>query len=587
MTSDSESNGEKKRRPNNKYEKIRSALRPKDSDPKINDKKDLELRKMRRFLHKQKLKKDEPSKVLKPMNDEKKAKALKFLPLGAIKARNMVIENYTAKQSQEKIDIGSSDEIKTSNAERDAIENKVLEKGLESSSLGHKSHGSKVAIEPKELGETLNGLEEESTLEMTIIDVDTLSKNTPTTPLANGASASKNDSGYKEPSSIDVNGIVTHEFDSILDEKDIQRYANKIPREKRIDESLSWVPSVQSQKTMQDSDTMKRFGGTICRIKVLGVGDSGNNALNRLMNEYASIDDGIEYWSVNSDASSLRQSQDYGCNIALLGPSTLGGKGTKGKTYKGMIAASESLEDITTMVEDSEVCIVTTGLGRGLGSGAAPAICTAAKQNGALTIAVVTKPFPFEGRKLVKEADDAVDILRETADAVIVISNSNVLQILPVEMSIEASFRVVDEIINQVIVGILDLLTKTDICTVQFSDVKSVLGDGGISFMGMGTGVVVEDATLAALTSPLLLEGPLEQADGILVSIVGGQTLSLRKIDAVLKLINKNVNDDANVVVGAHCDERLANDAIIVTLIATSFKTEVITRNIRDYVDQL
>jgi len=349
----------------------------------------------------------------------------------------------------------------------------------------------------------------------------------------------------------------------------------------------SGIPSVEMQKkASQDSNAfdLKSVEGPLCKIKVFGVGDSGAYSLNRLLKEETTKD--VELWAVNCDTDSLGGAMEKGAKVCFIGRSVTKGKGADGFPEIGKIAAEESREDIQAMVEDSDVCIVTTGLGSGTGSGAAPVICSVAKDNGALTIAVVTKPFPFEGRKSMRQADDAIDSLRELADAVILVSNSNVLKIVPGDMSLEASFRVVDEIVNQVIMGLVDMLTKTGISTVDFADVNSVLKSGGISLMGMGTGSSTnapEDATIAAMTSPLL-DAPLDEAMGILVNIVGGKSLSLQNIDRALRIVNANVNVDANVVVGAHLNKTLADDAVSVTIIATSFKKGIITRYIRDYV---
>ena len=349
----------------------------------------------------------------------------------------------------------------------------------------------------------------------------------------------------------------------------------------------SGIPSVQMQKkALQDYTVfdLNSVQGPLCKIKVLGVGDSGAYSLKRLLKEEMTKD--VELWAVNCDIASLGGAMETGAKVCFIGRTVTKGKGAEGSPEIGTFAAEESREDIQAMVVDSDVCIVTTGLGSGTGSGAAPVICSVAKDNGALTIAVVTKPFPFEGRKSMRQADDALDSLRELADAVIVVSNSNVLKIVPGDMSLEASFRVVDEIVNQVIVGLVDMLTKTGISTVDFADVNSVLKSGGITLMGMGTGSsrnASEDATIAAMTSPLL-DAPLNEAMGILVNVVGGKSLSLQQIDRALSIVNANVNVDANVVVGAHMNKSLPDDAVSVTIIATSFKTSIITRYIRDYV---
>jgi len=348
------------------------------------------------------------------------------------------------------------------------------------------------------------------------------------------------------------------------------------------------IPSVEMQKKFSydhNTSDFSNFGRPLCSIKVLGIGNSGAYSLDRLISEKTT--NGVEFWAINCDTESLGKAIQKGAKACFIGPSITEGKGANGFPEIGKFAAEESTDDISSIVENSNVCIVTTGLGSGTGSGAAPVICKVARDSGALTIAVVTKPFPFEGRKSMRQADDAIDRLRELADAVIVVSNSNVLKIIPGDMSLEASFRVVDAIVNQVIVGLVDMLTKTGLSTVDFADVDSVLRDGGVALMGMGTGSeknAAEDATIAAMTSPLL-DAPLDEASGVLVNIVGGKSLSLQKIDKVIRIVNANVKKGANVIVGAHlnCND-LSDDAVSVTIIATAFKKGIITRYIRDYV---
>jgi cell division protein FtsZ len=357
--------------------------------------------------------------------------------------------------------------------------------------------------------------------------------------------------------------------------------------QKRKEFGISSIDEQNKPSGDSNAFALSGLGSPRCNIKVLGVGNSGGYSLDQLISDETT--NGVEFWAVNSDTASLGKAIQKGAKVCFIGPSITEGKGANGFPEIGKFAAEESAEDIYSMVEDSDVCIVTTGLGSGTGSGAAPIICKVARDSGALTIAVVTKPFPFEGRKSMRQADDAIDRLRELADAVIVISNSNVLKIIPGDMSLEASFRVIDAIIHQVIVGLVDMLSNRGLSMVDFADVNSVLKDGGISLMGMGTGLdrnAAEDATIAAMTSPLL-DAPLNEASGVLVNIVGGKSLSLQEIDKVIRIVDANVNDGANVIVGARLNcEDLADDAVSVTIIATSFKKGLITRYIRDYVTE-
>jgi len=188
-----------------------------------------------------------------------------------------------------------------------------------------------------------------------------------------------------------------------------------------------------------------------------------------------------------------------------------------------------------------------------------------------LTVVVVTKPFPFEGKRRMRQAVEAIDRLQETVDAVIVISNSNVLEIIPDDTSLEASFRIADEILTQVVVGMVDMFTRQGLSTVDFAEVKSILEASGMAAMGMGTGsgaTAAEDASVAAMNSPLL-NAPLDEAAGVLVNIVGGESLSLQKINKAARIIDAYVHEDANLAIFAQVNQAFPDDLVSVTIVAT------------------
>jgi cell division protein FtsZ len=281
----------------------------------------------------------------------------------------------------------------------------------------------------------------------------------------------------------------------------------------------------------------------------------------------------VEFWAINTDLKALDASKQKGARTFAIGQSITKGDGANGDPKVGENAAKASSTEISAMIDGANVCIVKCGLGSGTGSGAAPVICDLAKETGALTIAVVTEPFPFEGKMRLTQAVEAIDRLFEAADTVIVISNSNVLEIIPEDTSLEMSFQVVDEFVNQVVIGLTNMLTKTGISTVDFAGVNGVLKKSGFAVVGMGTGsenTAAEDATVAALTSPLL-DAPLDKARGVLVNVVGGKSLSLQKIDQALEIVNANFAEDCNIVVGAQVNEALPESTVSVTVIATSF----------------
>jgi len=309
-----------------------------------------------------------------------------------------------------------------------------------------------------------------------------------------------------------------------------------------------------------------------CKIKVLALGDGGAYAIDRMISAEDSKE--VEFWAINTDLQALDISKLKGARAFAIGQTVTKGNGANGNPKVGEKAARESSSEISAMINGANVCIVKCGLGGGTGSGAAPVICELAKETGALTIAVVTEPFLFEGKRRMKQAVEAIDLLFEGADAVIVISNTNVMEIIPEDTSLEMSFQVVDEIVNQVVVGLTNMLTRTGLSTVDFAGVNGVLKESGFAVVGMGTGyeeTAAEDATIAALSSPLL-DAPLDKARGILVNVVGGTSLSLQKINETLEIVNANVGKDCNVVMGAQVNENLGECTVSVTVIATSFE---------------
>lgn len=308
------------------------------------------------------------------------------------------------------------------------------------------------------------------------------------------------------------------------------------------------------------------------RVKILGVGDGGSYAMSNMFGARDTSE--IECWSVNTDLKSLEDAKQKGARAFAIGPSITKGSGTDGDPAVGEIAAIESSGDVAGMINGANVCIITSGLGSGTGSGAAPIISKLAKDCGALTIAVVTEPFPFEGKKRTRQAVEAIDRLFDRADCVIVISNSNVLEIIPEESSLDMSFQVVDEIVNQVVLGLTDLFTKSGIVTVDFDNLSNIFKGSGFAVIGMGTGSedsAAEDAAYAALSSPLI-NAPLDKARAVVVNIVGGKELSPEKIKQVESVVRANINSDTEVLFGAQLNESLPDSTVSVTIIATRFE---------------
>ena len=281
---------------------------------------------------------------------------------------------------------------------------------------------------------------------------------------------------------------------------------------------------------------------------------------------------GVEYWAINTDAQALGRSKALGAKVLNIGSAVTRGLGAGGDPDVGRMAAEESREDIALMVEGTDLCFITSGMGGGTGSGAAPVVSEIAKESGALTVAIVTKPFAFEGRRRMRQATDAIGRLREHVDTVIVVSNNKLLEIIPDDTPVTAAFRVADDILRQGVVGISEIIVRPGLINVDFADVRSVMKDAGSALMGIGTGVgktSAEDAAIAAISSPLLDE-PVQDATGVVFNILGPRNLSLQEVNRAARVIYDNVHEDANVIFGALVDDTI-EDEVSITVLATGF----------------
>jgi len=307
-----------------------------------------------------------------------------------------------------------------------------------------------------------------------------------------------------------------------------------------------------------------------CVIKVLGVGGGGSNAVDRMLDTRIG---GVEFWSINTDAQALGRSKAKGASILNIGSAVTRGLGAGGDPEMGRLAAEESREEINAMVSGADLCFITSGMGGGTGSGAAPVVAEVSKESGALTVAIVTKPFAFEGRRRMRQATQAIDRLREHVDTVIIVSNNKLLDIIPENTPLEASFRVADDILRQGVVGISEIIVRPGLINVDFADVRSVMQDAGTALMGIGTGsgkTSAEDAAVAAISSPLL-DAPVDEATGVVFNIIGGESLSLQEVDRAAKVIYNNVHEDANVIFGALVDDEITDGTVSITVLATGF----------------
>lgn len=307
-------------------------------------------------------------------------------------------------------------------------------------------------------------------------------------------------------------------------------------------------------------------GSSPCLIKVIGVGGGGGNAVNRMVGGV----DGVEFWSINTDAQAL--SRSLAPNTCNIGAKLTRGLGAGGNPEIGRKAAEESRDLIGEAVSAGDLVFVTAGMGGGTGSGAAPVVAEVAKEMGCLTVGVVTKPFAFEGRRRMQQANDAIANLRDRVDTLIVVSNDKLLQIVPDNTPLQDAFSVADDILRQGVVGISEIIVRPGLINVDFADVRSVMADAGSALMGIGTGsgkTRAQDAAVAAISSPLL-DFPIEKAKGIVFNITGGNDMTLHEINAAAEVIYEAVDPNANIIFGALVDENMENE-ISITVVATGF----------------
>jgi len=306
---------------------------------------------------------------------------------------------------------------------------------------------------------------------------------------------------------------------------------------------------------------------TFARIKVLGIGGSGTNAVNRMTQLGIK---GVEFISINTDAQALHNNQAD--RKVHIGKAATKGLGSGMNPDLGRQAAEESVEELEEVIDNADMIFITCGLGGGTGTGAAPIVAELAKNKAVLTVAVVTKPFTFEGSKRKEVAETGYDNLKDKVDAIISIHNDRILQIIDKKTSLIDAFKTVDEVLRQGIAGISDLITTHGIVNADFADVKSIMMDAGTALMGIGhaTGENrAQEAAKAAISSPLL-EMTIDGAKGVLFNITGGSSLGMFEIDEAAKVITKSIDPDAKVKFGAVIDESMG-DEVRITVIATGF----------------
>jgi cell division protein FtsZ len=316
-----------------------------------------------------------------------------------------------------------------------------------------------------------------------------------------------------------------------------------------------------------NNKTQQQQPEPLARIKVVGVGGGGCNAVNRMIDEGIR---GIEFIAVNTDAQTLVKSK---APIKIrIGDKTTHGLGAGGNPEIGKKSAEESSEELYEVLKGADMIFVTAGFGGGTGTGAAPIIAQIGKEVGALTIGVVTRPFTFEGARRLQNAEQGIARLKEHADTLIVIPNDRLLQIVDRKASLQEAFRVADDVLHQAIQGISELITIPGLVNVDFADVRSIMQEGGAALMAVGRGSGEDRAQKAAeaAISNQLLDITINGARGILFNVTGGPNLSLFEVNQAAAIIKETAHPDVNLIFGAVIDPNMG-DEIRITVIATGF----------------
>ena len=307
------------------------------------------------------------------------------------------------------------------------------------------------------------------------------------------------------------------------------------------------------------------------RIKVIGVGGGGSNAVNRMI---ASDIEGIEFWTMNTDAQALSHSD--ATRRIQLGQKLTRGLGAGGNPAIGQKAAEESREEIAIALEGADLVFITAGMGGGTGTGAARIVAEVAKEMGALTVGVVTRPFTFEGRRRMNQAEEGISGLQSQVDTLIIIPNDKLLQAINEQTPVQEAFRIADDVLRSGVQGISDIITIPGLINVDFADVRAVMADAGSALMGIGEGSGksrAREAAIQAITSPLL-ESSIEGARGVVLNITGGADMTLIEVNTAAETIYEVVDPNANIIFGAVIDPQMQGEMRI-TVIATGFTGEI------------
>lgn len=318
---------------------------------------------------------------------------------------------------------------------------------------------------------------------------------------------------------------------------------------------------------------------SMAKIKVVGVGGGGQNAIGSMISKNQG--QGVEFIVMNTDLQALRES-DAQVHVQL-GPESTHGLGSGADPSIGFEAAQESINEIKSHLQGADMVFVAAGMGGGTGSGAAPVIAQMAKEDGALTVGVVTKPFEFEGKRRMNQAEHGIRELKDKVDALIVIPNQKLLEVVDENVSLLDAFKIADDVIGQAVDGISDLITSTGLVNVDFADVKTIMKNAGSALMGIGQAEGenrAEEAAKKAINSPLL-EVDIKGSTGILINVIGDANMSMFEVNTAAKIVSEAAHEAANIIFGANVDPEVKG--IKVTVIATGFDSDFRSMNLPDY----
>jgi cell division protein FtsZ len=326
-------------------------------------------------------------------------------------------------------------------------------------------------------------------------------------------------------------------------------------------------PTEEPKKRMADARRSAPEPEHAATIKVIGIGGGGCNAVNRMVRAGLA---GVDFFSVNSDVQALRSAATE--NTVHIGGSQTRGLGAGANPTLGREAAEESREDLALILDGADLVFLTAGMGGGTGTGAAPVIAEIARESGALTIAVVTKPFAFEGKKRMQIAENGIVELEAKVDTLITIPNERILQVIEKKTPLNEAFAYADDVLRQGIQGISDLITQPGLINLDFADVKTIMTDAGSAMMGIGEGSGehrAADAAQKAIASPLL-ETTIEGARGVIFNITGGPDMAMYEVNEAAEMISRAVDPDAQIIFGASIDPGMSGK-VRVTVLAAGF----------------